>query len=549
MTGLREPHYSLGLDFGTLSVRALLVDLSTGTEAGISVQEYPHGVMVENLPSGAALGTDWALQDPQDYLFSLQKALRNLQQITHVNPDMIVGIGVDFTACTILPVKFDGTPLSEITPWKNRPHAYVKLWKHHAAQKQADAANALAKRRKEGFLERYGGKISSEWLLPKVMQILQEDPEIFGETDLFVEAGDWIVHQLTGQWKRNSCAAGYKAGYVEGSGFYNPTFLTELDPRLARLEDKLSPVFPSGTLAGTISESASRLFGLSMTTNVAVASVDAHVAVPAAGIVEPGKMLMIMGTSTCHMVLSDQEILVKGISGVVKDGIIDGFYGYEAGQACVGDHFQWVVDHITPHSYFIEAQARGISLHQYLTELASKKTIGQTNLIALDWFNGVRSVLVDASLSGMIVGMTLSTRAEDVYRALIEATAFGTRKIIDAFETQGIQIRELFATGGIAEKNPFLMQIYADVTHREIRIVGASQAVAFGSAIFGAVAAGKTKGGFDTLPEAVRVMVGFPKKVFLPDPSNVVAYDRLYEKYLVLHDYFGIEKANLFRKP
>jgi len=364
----------------------------------------------------------------------------------------------------------------------------------------------------------------------------------------FVEAGDWIVYQLTGNWRRNSCAAGYKAGYVENEGYYHPDFLHAINPKLETLTDKLGFVFPSGSLAGTITPTAAQRYGIEEGTRVAVASIDAHVAVPACGITNPGTLLMIMGTSTCHMTLAKEEIFVPGISGVVKDGIIEGYYGYEAGQACVGDHFQWVTDHITPPEYHQEAIDRGISIHQLLTEKMGIRPLGEHQLLALDWFNGVRSVLVNSSLTGLMVGFTLATRVEDIYRALIEATAFGTRKIIETFTASGIAIDTLIATGGIAEKNEMMMQIYANITGKEIRIGKSSQAVALGSAMFGAVAAGKANGGFSSVQEASTVIGGIRDRTFVPDDACRHIYDTLYQKYILLHDYFGISHKEKFKR-
>jgi L-ribulokinase len=540
--------YALGLDFGTLSVRALLVQLATGKEISVAIHEYAHGVMDQTFINGQTLPNDYALQNPQDYLDSMRIVIKEVYHNARILPNQIIGIGVDFTACTMLPVSKNGDPLCHEERFKDSPHAYVKLWKHHAAQAQADRINMLARSRNEGFLQRYGGVISSEWMLPKVMQILEEAPEVYDQMYLFVEAGDWIIFQLTGRWRRNSCAAGYKAGYVEKDGYYTADFIHQINPDLNDLPLKLGPVYPSGSFAGVITPDAAQRFYLAEGISVAVASIDAHVAVPACGITGPGSMLMIMGTSTCHLMLSKEEILVPGISGVVKDGIIEGYYGYEAGQACVGDHFQWVTDHITPPEYHQEAIARGTSIHSVLTEKMLKRPLSDHQLIALDWFNGVRSTLVDSSLTGLIVGLTLATRAEDIYRALIEATAFGTRKIIETFETQGIPVNTLVATGGIAEKNAQLMQIYANITGKEIFVGKSSQAVALGSAMFGAVAAGKNRGGFSSIQEASTVIGGIRDQSFAPDQAAQEVYDSLYQKYLLLHDYFGITHKDKFKR-
>jgi len=533
--------YSIGVDFGTLSGRTVLVDVSNGEEVAVSVFEYRHGVMDKELPDGTPLGVDWALQDPQDYLDVFMYTIPDVMQKASVSPDQIIGVGIDFTACTILPVKADGTPLCFMNEYCRRPNAWVKLWKHHAAQDEANMLNEVAEKRGEKFLKRYGGKISSEWMIPKIWQTLDEDPDIYYAADRFLEAADWVVWQLTGRETRNTCTAGYKAIWHKGEGYPSDEFFKDLHPAMEHLVDqKLSRnLLPVGTKAGSITSLAARLTGLKEGTAVAVGNVDAHVSVPAVGITSAGKMLAIMGTSTCHMLLGETEKEVPGMCGVAEDGIIEGFFGYEAGQSCVGDHFQWFVENCTPLEYKAEADARGIGTHELLTEKASALRPGSSGLVALDWWNGNRSVLVDVDLTGLIVGMTLSTKPEEIYRALIEATAYGTRMIIDTFEESGVPVSEFYAAGGIAEKNPFVMQIYADVLGREIKISGSPQAPALGSAMFGAVAAGRMAGGFDTIQEAAKVMAKVKDYTFRHNPENTAIYDRLYREYRLLHDHFG----------
>lgn len=515
--------YTIGVDFGTQSGRAVLVEVDTGKEVATAVKEYPHGVMDEYLPDGKTkLEPDWALQHPQDYLGVLAETIPAVLKEAGVSNEDVIGVAIDFTACTMLPIDKDGIPLCFYEEYKSHPHAYVKLWKHHAAQDEANRINQIAAERGEEFLQRYGGKISSEWLFPKIWQVLNEAPEIYERAAKFIEAADWIVQQLTGREKRNSCAAGYKAIWHKKKGYPSKDFFKALDPRLENVvEEKLSrDIYSIGTKAGEITEKAAQLTGLKPGTAVAVGNVDAHVAVPAVGITEEGKMLMIMGTSTCHMLLGKEEKVVPGICGVVEDGIIPGYMGYEAGQSCVGDHFEWFVKNCVPPEYVQEAKGRGISVYKLLAEKAQKLAVGESGLVALDWWNGNRSVLVDVDLTGVIVGYTLLTKPEEVYRALIEATAYGTRMIIETFEEHGIPIYELYAAGGIAEKDPFMMQIYADVTNREIRIAGSSQASALGSAMFGAVAAGKERGGYDTIVEAAKVMAKVKDTVYRPIPGR-----------------------------
>jgi L-ribulokinase len=542
--------YSIGLDFGSLSGRALLVEVETGREIATAVMEYPHGVMDEKLPDGTKLEVDWALQHPQDYIDVLAYIIPSVVSQASIDPADIIGIGVDFTACTILPVDKNGTPLCFMEEYSSQPHAYVKLWKHHAAQDEANKLNEIAGARGEEFLRRYGGKVSSEWLVPKVWQIINEAPEIYEKADRFIEAGDWLVLHLTGEEKRSSCSAGYKGLWHKQNAYPSKDFFKALDPRLENLvEEKLSTdIHPIGSKAGSLTEDAARLLGLNPGTPVAVAIIDAHAAVPGAGIAEEGKMLMVMGTSTCHMVLDKEEKWVPGVGGIVEDGMIPGYFAYEAGQACVGDHFEWFVDNCVPLEYHEEAKERGINLHVLLTEKANRLVPGESGLIALDWWNGNRSILVDGDLTGLLIGCTLRTKPEEVYRALIEATAFGTRMIIDTFEENDINVNELYAAGGIAEKNQMLMQIYADVTNREIRVSASSQTSALGSAMLGAVAAGASAGGYDSIQEAAMKMARLKDMTYKPIPWNVEIYNLLYEEYKRLHDYFGVGENNVMKR-
>jgi L-ribulokinase len=531
--------YTIGIDYGTESARALLLNLDTAEEVATAAMNYPHGVMDERLPNGMVLPPDWALQHPDDYIEVLKHIIPEV--IKGIDKEDVIGIGIDFTSCTILPTKKDGTPLCDIDAYKDNPHAYVKLWKHHAAQDEANQLNEIARQRGESFLERYGGKISSEWVIPKVWQILNEAPEIYQAADRIMEATDWVVMMLTGNEMRNSCTAGYKAIWSKREGYPSNEFFAALDPRLEHIVDeKLSrDLYPVGTKAGGLTEKMAQMTGLKPGIAVAVGNVDAHVSVPAIGVTSPGKMVMIMGTSICHMVLGDQEIHVPGICGVVEDGIIPGLFGYEAGQSAVGDIFAWFVENCVPAEYQEEAKTRGINIHTLLTEKASKLSPGQSGLLALDWWNGNRSILVDADLTGMILGMTLITKPEEIYRALIEATAYGTRTIIDDFNEHGVSVEELYACGGLPEKNKMLMQIYSDVSGLPIKIGKSSQTPALGAAMFGAVAAGKAQGGFDDIFEAARKIPKLKDEEYRPIAANAEIYEKLYQEYKTLHDYFG----------
>ncbi|MGW4948059.1 ribulokinase [Actinoplanes sp. NPDC004185] len=516
--------YVIGVDFGTLSGRAVVVRVSDGTELGSAVHEYPHAVLTEALPDGTPLGHDWALQVPGDYVEVLQRAVPAAVRAAGIDPAQVVGIGTDFTACTMVPTTADGTPLSELEGLASRPHAYVKLWKHHAAQPHADRINQLAAKRGEAWLPRYGGLISSEWEFAKALQLLEEDPELYARMDRWVEAADWIIWQLTGSYVRNACTAGYK-GIRQDGHYPSPEFLSELNPEFASfVADKLDqPIGQLGAAAGTLSAEAAAWTGLPEGIAVAVGNVDAHVTSAAAQALEPGQMVAIMGTSTCHVMNGAEVAEVPGMCGVVHGGIVEGLYGYEAGQSGVGDIFAHYLRHLAPEF-----------THEHLTELASRQQPGEHGLIALDWHSGNRSVLVDHELSGLLVGETLATRPEDVYRALIEATAFGTRTIVETFNAAGVPVREFVAAGGLV-KNPLLMQIYADVLRMPLSVIGSDQGPALGSAIHAAAAAGA----YPDVRTAAAAMGRKQTAVYQPDPAAAEVYDELFAEYTKLHDYFG----------
>ena len=528
--------YVVGVDYGTLSGRAVVVRVADGAELASATHEYPHAVMDRTLASsGAPLPPDWALQDPQDYVDVLRTAVPAAVAEAGVDPSEVIGIATDFTACTMLPVTSDGTPLCQLDQFVERPHAYVKLWKHHAAQPQAERINAVAEERGEFWLPRYGGKISSEWEFAKGLELLEEDPEIYTTMDHWVEAADWIVWQLCGTYIRNACTAGYKA-IRQDEGYPGKDYLEALNPDFGDfVTDKIEqPIGQLGDRAGGLTDQAAEWTGLPAGIAVAVGNVDAHVTAPAAAAIEPGQMVAIMGTSTCHVMNSNTLAEVPGMCGVVDAGIVPGMWGYEAGQSGVGDIFGWFVENCVPPGYYEEAGRRGISVHAYLTELAAEQAVGQHGLIALDWHSGNRSILVDHNLSGVIVGQTLATRPEDTYRALLEATAFGTRKIIEAFEERGVAVTEFVVAGGLL-KNKLLMQIYADVTRKPLSTIGSDQGPALGSAIHAAVAAGA----YPDVHAAAAAMGKINRAVYKPDPDRATAYDALYEEYSSLHDYFG----------
>ncbi|MFC3419988.1 ribulokinase [Salinicoccus hispanicus] len=536
-----DGNFAVGLDFGTESARAVLVSLENGQEIADHVVVYQHGVINEKLPySDVRLGPDWALQHPDDYIGFIKVSILEIVRKSGVSPEKIVGIGVGFTSCTMLPVDDSNTPLCLNPKFAEDPNSWVKLWKHHAAQKAANKLNHIASERKEPFLHKYGGKISSEWMIPKILQIHEESRDIYEAADRFVEAGDWVVSMMTGNYMKSSCAAGYKALWNKGK-YPSNEFFKALDPDLEKLtETKLrGEIHPLGTKAGELTEELAADIGLPVGTAVAVSIIDAHASVPAMGITGPGKMVMAMGTSICHLVLGEEEVDVEGISGVVEDGIIPGFYGYEAGQPAGGDIFAWYLNNSVPKYVEEAANLEDLSLHDWLEREAAILKPGESGLLALDWWNGNRTTLVDAELSGLLVGMSLDTKPEEIYRALLESLAFGTRKVIDTFEQNGILIEELYACGGLPNKNSLLMQIFADITNRTIKIADTSQTPAIGAAMYGAVAAGKEKGGFDNIEEAAEKMKRIKDEYITPIAANVEAYEKIYEHFNDLYNYFG----------
>ena len=532
----RGEKYVIGVDYGTLSGRALLVRVSDGAEIATAVHPYRNGVLESFLPGySQPLPPDWALQVPHDYVEVLQVTIPKILKVSGISNEDVIGIGTDFTACTVLPTSKNGTPLCEIEKFKNRPHSYAKLWKHHSAQKHADRINVLAHERNEPWIHRYGGKISSEWEFAKGLQLLEEDPEIYSTMEHWVEASDWIIWQLCGKYVRNICATGYKA-ILQDEKYPSNDFLRSLNPKFENFVDTKirHELGQLGDVAGLLNHEAAKWTGLKAGIVVAVGNVDAHVTAAAANATNPGELVAIMGTSTCHVMIGENLSIVPGMCGVVKGGIVPNQWGYEAGQSGVGDIFAWFTHSFVSGEYEARAKAAGIDLHVYLSQLAQANPIGSHGLIALDWQSGNRSTLIDHKLSGLIMGLTLATKPEEIYQALIESTAFGTKKIIDTFERHDVPVKTFIAAGGLT-KNPFVMQIYANVLNRPIDVISSEQGPALGSAIHAAVAAGAYK----NIQDASAAMGGREIAVYKPNPEAVSAYLTLYKEYVYLHDLFG----------
>lgn len=547
-----KKQYVIGVDFGTLSGRALLLNAVTGEELGESVMEYPHGVMDTALPDGTPLPPFYALQHPKDYVEVLSATVRDVVRKSGIEPHEVAGMGIDFTTCTILPVNEAWEPLCNLPEYEKRRHAYVKLWKHHAAQPLADEITALAGMRGEAWLPRYGGKVSCEWMIPKILEILREDPEIYHASARFIEAADWLSVLLTGEESHSSAFAGFKAMWDEEKGYPSDAFFTALDPALhgivgTKLSEKMRDVTQ---IAGKLNARGAEMTGLPQGVPLSIPMLDAHAALPALNIMKPGEMLLILGTSSVLIAHDEQKREINGICGYVKNGPAPGYYTYEAGQAGCGDVFDWFVRTGVPASYEREAEARGIGVHALLREKAETLRPGESGLIALDWVSGNRSVLANYGLSGMLLGMNLQTKPEEIYRAWIEGTAFGLRMIMEQYEAGGMRIGSICAAGGIAKKDRMLMQIYADVTGRSIRVAETAQAGARGSAIYAAYAGGI----YGTVAEAAeRLSVGNAGE-YRPIEENRKIYEELFREYTTLHDYFGrggnrvMERMNLYRK-
>lgn len=536
--------YLLGLDFGTLSCRAVVVRASDGAVLAEAVEEFPHGVMDRTLTAGdnQMLPPDFALQVPADYIQTMCDAVPEALSRAGIDRSTVVGIGLDVTSATVLVTDKQGTPLCEKPEFVNNPHAYIKLWKHHGAQAQVERIVALAKERNEPWLSRYGGTLSSEMLMPKALETLEKAPEVYYAADEIVDALDWLTWKLSGNLTYSAGDSGYKRMYQDGT-YPSHEYLEALNPEFRNVfDDKMShEILPLGARVGGLTAEYAKLFGLPAGIAIASGNIDAHVQAASVNAVRPGQLTGILGTSCCWVLPAKDYADVPGLFGVVWGGVSDGTWGFEGGQSAVGDIFAWFVDNCVPASYKAEADERGISVHDLLTEKASRLEIGESGLVALDWWNGNRSILVDTNLTGLMVGQTLTTTPEEQYRALMEATVFGARVIIENFEKHGVPVTELRVSGGLL-KNKFMMQMYADVCRRPLSTATVVQAGAQGSAIFAAVAAGL----YDNVNEAAGAMGGVIENAYVPNNDNAILYDRLYAQYLHLHDLFGREDRTMY---
>lgn len=535
--------YSIGIDYGTGSGRVLIVNVNTGKIIGMSVVKYNSGTIEKTLLD-KPIPHSFALQDAADYIDVLKIGIPEAIKNAGITGSDIIGLGIDFTSSTMVVTDDSFTPLNWKEEFKRNPHAYVKLWKHHGANKEANQILETARNNKSRWLGNYGYNVSSEWMIPKILELLNKAPEIIKETTYIMEAGDWVVSRLINENVRSNCARGFKSFWNEEEGFFSD-FYERLNKELPtiikeKFEGRLVKI---GEKAGELSSEMSATLGLPKGLPIAPAIIDAHSALLGVGSKRKNQLTMVMGTSTCHLMLHEEQKQIPGISGSVKDAIIPGLFAYEAGQSAVGDLFEYAVNQ-APEKYVQEALTKDISIHALLEKKAAQKNVGESGLLALDWHNGNRSVLSDSDLSGVLIGQTLHTKIEDIYKAYMEATAFGTKMIMKSYNEWGMQVDEIFACGGLPQKNSLLMQIYADVLNMPIHVSASDYAPAVGAAILGSVAGKAHK----KVEDAVESMKQPFLETFYPIKNNVDTYKTLFAIYEQMHDYFGFKKVSVMKE-
>ncbi len=519
---------SLGLDFGTESVRAILVD-ATGHQRSLASSDYMHGQITERLPgTKEPLAPRYALQSPSDWIDSAAKATREAIAGAGCAKDDIVGIGVDFTSCTMLPTNRDGKPLCELELFKHVPLAWPKLWKHHGALAQTERLNRIAKQRNESFLRRYGGAIGLEWFFPKMLETIEHAPQVAAAAEVWLEAGDWFVWQLVGgpaeTLTRSTCQAGYKAMWSATDGYPSTDYLHAVHPELARAAAECLPgvMRSPGECAGRLCQAMADRLGLRTGTPVSTAIIDAHSAVPGVGAAEPGTLVMVLGTSSCHMLNSTVFSEVPGVAGIVDGGILPNMYGYETGQAAVGDAFAWL------------RRLLGLDSFDSIASVAKSLPPGANGVQCLDWMNGCRTPLMDGGLRGAFVGLGLEHGPPHLYLALMEASAFGLRWIVELLREGGVAITRLVATGGLPHHNRAIVEVYADVLGLDIEIHPSTQGPAVGAAVLGMIAAGPQISGFRTVIEAAKAMASVrdgEQDIVRARPDRTELYNPLYQNY------------------
>ena len=524
--------YALGLDYGTLSVRALCLDLETGEEAATAVYEYPHGIMTRNLPDGTALPADFALEHPMDFILGMQAVTRQCIVQLRLQPEQIVGIGLDVTSSTVLPVDANGWPLCLDDRFSHNPHAWMKLWKHHGANDIALRLTEVARQRNEPWLPYYGDYVCGEFLISKAVELAIKAPDIFENTHSFLEAADWLVWLMTGKAVRSLSMAGCTGNYRVDSGYPSSDYFKAAYTEAEKVPEKLQGVMiPLGGCAGGLTKKWAEKLGLAPGTPVGIGTVDSHIGVIGCGASRAGDMVTVIGTSACTMLNACGEDPIPGIYIGAQDINIPGLYGYQGSQNCIGDMLSWFVENCMPWKAYLQAKEAGKDIHTYLMEKAALLKPGESGLVALDWFNGNRTPIMDLSLTGCIAGLRMDTKPEEIYRALMESAAFGFRRIVELFEDSGKPVHRIIAGGGIPAKNPVMMQIYADICGKTIHICRSTQACALGSAILGAAAAGEWHTGCKSIPALMDKYIKLSDTVYTPNPERTVIYDKLYAQY------------------
>lgn len=546
----QSKRYVIGLDFGALTARGLLVDVSNGDEIAVSICGYQDAVIEQALPeNNVPLPAGFALQNPQDFEYALESILKDIWREAGIQSEQIIGIGVDFTASSMLPLDRKKVPLCYNPRFKKNPHSWVKNWKHHSAHNYAGILRKTALELNESFIHNYGDSISSQGMFPKILETFYEAPEVYRAAYRFVEAGDWIVYLLTGNLCKSNNLAGYKAFWEDDAGYPSNAFFKRIDPQLEDIIDKKigRNIFRNMSPAGNLCEHMAEITGLSRNTRVAVCNIDAHSSFMGGGITDGSTLMVSAGMCNCMMLVSQQKVQNRMFTGVIKDGILPGYYGYESCQPTVGEMFDWLIGTALTRTYMEEASKHNVDIYSVLNEKIAKMRPGESGLLVLDWWNGNGSYLRNLNLSGTIVGLTLGSTIEDIYRAMVEGTGLGCRKIVEGFEINGISISRICACGAIAFNSPQIMQIYADITGKPISIAQSKQTAALGSAMCGAVAAGVENGGYATIFDAIQNMSKPPQIVYRPNLEYREIYQRMYDEYNRVTGFFENEGKDVMQ--
>lgn len=535
--------FVIGIDCGSLSARAALVRVSDGEVISSCCEDYGGGIITGHLPSGTPLPDDYVLMSAEDYISVIPSIIRGVLRESRIDVEQIIGIGVDSTSCTAVPCLGDGRVLSTLDGMEREPHAYIKMWKHHCVQPQVEQLEKAFQISGEDFLEKHcGGQVSGEWMLPKVLQIYQDSPDIYKRADYFFDLCDWLTFLMTGRPTRCYNSASFKGLWSPDRGDISYDILLDIDPAFAesyRRKALIDPVVCHGQRCGRLSAQGGVWLGLPAGIAVSAGLMDGHAAAIAGGMSESGDMAIIIGTSNAIPFVMDRFVPVAGLCGIVKGGIIPGLYGYTAGQSATGDMLSWFVGRSIPGEYMAEAAQRGVDIYSLLAEKAAQRLPEKNPLTVLDWWNGNRSILCDQRLSGTIWGLSLSTAPEDIYCAMIQAIACGTRVIIEQCEASRLRFRQITACGGIPRKNRFFMQQYANILNRPILVADIREASALGSAICAAAAAGAQSGGYDSLRLSAAAMCTRRRICYEPCAEQKKDYAQIYGRYCRLHDLLG----------